>query len=198
MPSLSFSVPPVWLLFSEYPSVVLAPNPMSARSMTSSPPIFVDLRDRDLGGYVADAQKAVAAQGKKIRRRRHRRELGVRQRAACAVANCCCRGSPSEMTMLDAGPCPPVFPERAALLWHDKSLWCQHCFAFVNCCCRGSPSEEPSQACPSKPCAAQVSSCGPRNHFASALNWLLPLISRPGQNQREPFRHAAALAAAGS
>src|SRR5262245_25817635 len=53
----------------------------------------------------------------------------------------------------DARPCPPGFPrvadsvlkpkgrfrlpadsrpayERVALLWHGKSLWCQHCFAL--------------------------------------------------------------------
>ena len=42
----------------------LAQGPASIRTENSqlAAYIFVDLRDRDLGGYVADAQKAVAAQ----------------------------------------------------------------------------------------------------------------------------------------
>src|ERR1700738_1309781 len=46
--------------------VSLAQGPANIRTENSqlAAYIFVDLRDRDLGGYVADAQKAVAAQGK--------------------------------------------------------------------------------------------------------------------------------------
>src|SRR5258708_26062562 len=46
--------------------VSLAQGPASIRTENSqlAAYIFVDLRDRDLGGYVADAQKAVAAQVK--------------------------------------------------------------------------------------------------------------------------------------
>ncbi len=46
--------------------VTLAQGPASIRTENSqlAAYIFVDLRDRDLGGYVADAQKAVAAQVK--------------------------------------------------------------------------------------------------------------------------------------
>src|SRR5205807_8954544 len=44
--------------------VSLAQGPASIRTENAQLAvyIFVDLRDRDLGGYVADAQKAVAAQ----------------------------------------------------------------------------------------------------------------------------------------
>ena len=44
--------------------VSLAQGPASIRTENAqlAAYIFVDLRDRDLGGYVADAQKAVAAQ----------------------------------------------------------------------------------------------------------------------------------------
>ena len=43
--------------------VSLAQGPASIRTENAqlAAYIFVDLRDRDLGGYVADAQKAVAA-----------------------------------------------------------------------------------------------------------------------------------------
>ena len=48
----------------EVAKVSLAQGPSSIRTENAqlATYIFVDLRDRDLGGYVADAQKAVAAQ----------------------------------------------------------------------------------------------------------------------------------------
>ena len=52
--------------------------------------IYVDIRDRDLGGYVADAQKAVAASGTTSAGLSRRLEWPVRISAACrgAAENC--------------------------------------------------------------------------------------------------------------
>ncbi len=44
-------------------SLALGPSSIRTENAQLTGYIYVDFRDRDLGGYVADAQKAVATQG---------------------------------------------------------------------------------------------------------------------------------------